>query len=62
MKCKWFDICPLREMEEKGEITKYYKKKYCLSDFKKCRRYQMEEKGLPHENMMPDGKNNYTFR
>jgi hypothetical protein len=59
MTCKWFDICPLRKFEKKNKINNDYKQEYCLSkkNWKNCKRYIMEEKGIDHkDNLMPDGK------
>ena len=57
MYCKWINVCPLRIFEEKGTLDLRWKKEYCEKDFKKCKRYQMEEKGEAHsDNMLPNGK------
>jgi len=59
MVCKWFHVCPLRRFEKQGKISDIWKNKYCLSkeNWKNCNRYQMEEKGIPHDdNMLPSGK------
>lgn len=58
MTCKWFDVCPLRYLEEKGKIGDKWKRKYCLSrnNWMNCIRFKMEEKGEPHpDDLMPDG-------
>lgn len=58
MSCKWIDVCPLRRLERRGTIDLAWRERYCGTDhhWKECKRYRMEEKGLPHEdNMMPDG-------
>lgn len=58
MACKWYDLCPLREFERQGKLSKEWKNKYCETEdnWKNCGRYQMEEKNLYHpDNMMPDG-------
>ena len=56
MACKWLDSCPLRVFEEQGKLGDKWKKQYCEGDFIKCKRYQMEEKGISHpDNMLPDG-------
>ncbi|OYT32245.1 MAG: uracil-DNA glycosylase [Thermofilum sp. ex4484_79] len=55
--CKWFRVCPIRKFVEEGKLDKVWVKKYCKGDFKKCIRYQLEEKGIPHpDNMLPDGR------
>ena len=57
MVCKWFNVCPLRELEKRGKVSDKWRKEYCLTkdNWKKCKRYQAEEKGIPHDYMMPDG-------
>lgn len=57
MTCKWFQVCPLRDLEEKEEISNKWKKKYCSTEenWKECKRYQLEEKGDSHENLLPNG-------
>ena len=56
MRCKWYNICPLRVFEKKGLIDESWRKKYCEGNFKECARYKMEEAGKPHpDNLMPDG-------
>ena len=56
MKCKWYYVCPLRNLEEQGRINNRWKKEYCEKDFEKCKRYKMEEKGIYHkDNLLPDG-------
>jgi hypothetical protein len=58
MACPWHDFCPLRKFEKEGKITSQWRKKYCgtKNNWKKCKRYQMEENGEPHSvYMMPDG-------
>jgi len=59
MVCKWFDICPLRRLEEKGKISNKWKKEYCSSEknWLNCKRYQFEAEGKYHpDNMLPNGK------
>jgi len=59
MECKWINVCPLRRFEQQGKLSLKLKKEYCEKNFKACKRYQMEEKGIEHsDNMMPDGKIN----
>jgi len=65
MACKWFDICPLRNFERKGLIDNRWKKQYCATEnnWKNCKRYQMEERGIYHsDNMMPDGAINKKIK
>jgi hypothetical protein len=58
MACKWLNICPLRELEQQGKISTKWKEQYCQTKdkWKNCRRYQLEEQGIRHENLLPDGK------
>ena len=59
MICKWFDICPLRRFEREKKIDSSWAKNYCESsnNWKKCKRYQLEERGIIHpDNMLPNGK------
>jgi len=56
--CKWYSLCPLRELEREGNIGDKWKKEYCGTEenWKNCKRYQMEEEGEFHSyNMMPNG-------
>ena len=58
MTCKWYNVCPLRDLEKEGKISDKWRKKYCLSknNWQKCKRFQAEEKGEFHsDNMLPDG-------
>jgi len=58
MSCKWIDVCPLRRLERQGTIDSTWRERYCDTEgsWRECRRYLMEEKGLPHkDSMMPDG-------
>lgn len=57
MRCKWFDVCELREWEAEGRISNKWKKEYCESDWnwRNCKRFQMEERGEPHDNILPNG-------
>ncbi|MGQ4915259.1 MAG: uracil-DNA glycosylase [Candidatus Asgardarchaeia archaeon] len=57
MTCKWFPVCPIRKFVEEGKLDRKWIEEYCKGNFKKCVRYQMEEKGIPHpDNMLPDGQ------
>jgi hypothetical protein len=56
MACKWISICPLREFERQGKLGLEWKYRYCENSFRECRRFYLEEKGIPHsDNMLPDG-------
>ena len=47
----------MRSWEREGRIDLSWKEEYCQdeSNWKNCLRYQMEEKGIPHEGVLPDG-------
>jgi len=54
--CKWYPVCPMKWFYEKGELDKKWIQNYCMGDWGKCIRYQMEEKGESHPDwMLPDG-------
>jgi hypothetical protein len=57
MACKWLEACFLRELERQGKISVKWRREYCESDskWKNCRRYQLEEENVYHENILPDG-------
>ena len=64
MSCKWYNICPLRRFERQGRLSHKWAEQYCKSDdnWKKCKRYQLEEQGLYHtDNMLPDGQIDQTI-
>ena len=55
--CKWFDVCPMKRFYEEGKLEKKWINEYCKGNWKKCVRYQLEEKGISHpDNMLPNGK------
>ena len=55
--CKWFDVCPMKRFYEEGKLEKKWIDEYCKGNWKKCVRYQLEEKGISHpDNMLPNGK------
>ena len=59
MKCKWYDVCPLRRFERRGKLDKSWARNYCESNnnWQNCKRYQLEEKGIYHpDNMLPNGE------
>ena len=63
MACKWTDICSLRKFEEQGKLELKWKKEYCKSNYGKCVRYKMEEKGQHHlDNMLPNGEIDGSLR
>ena len=59
MTCKWYQLCPLRRFERQGRIDQQWAQTYCKSEsnWKACKRYQLEEEGIPHpDNLLPDGR------
>ena len=54
--CKWYFVCPMRRYYEMGKLDKKWIDVYCMGDWSKCVRYQMEERGEYHPDyMLPDG-------
>jgi len=58
MKCKWVDVCLLRSLESEEKISDKWRKKYCESEqnWKNCKRFQLEKKGIAHKSILPDGE------
>ncbi len=55
--CKWYQVCPMKRFYEEGKLDKYWIETCCKGDWTHCVRFQMEEEGKPHSDMMlPDGK------
>jgi len=58
MACRWYSVCPLRRFEREGLLADQWAEQYCrsTSNWANCRRYQLEQQGLPHpDNLLPDG-------
>lgn len=54
--CKWYPVCPMKYYYEQGKLDKKWIDQYCLGEWFRCVRYQMEEKGEYHPDwMLPDG-------
>jgi hypothetical protein len=54
--CKWYPTCPIKAYTDSGKLERYWIENYCLVGNKRCRRYQLEEKGEYHSDaMLPDG-------
>lgn len=54
--CPWYPVCPIKRYTEKNMIDKKWVEQYCKSEYWRCVRKKMEEKGEYHpDNMMPDG-------
>jgi len=46
----------MKRYHEEGRLDKKWIDNYCKGDWKRCKRYQMEENGEYHpDNMLPDG-------
>jgi hypothetical protein len=55
--CKWYEVCPLKRFYEEDRLEKKWIEEYCKGNNKRCARYQMEERGIPHpDNLLPNGK------
>jgi len=57
MTCPWYSVCPLRRWERERRIDRSWAEEFCRTadNWRHCRRYRLEEKGIPHDNMLPDG-------
>jgi len=54
--CRWYPLCPMKRFLEEGSLEGKWIREYCRGDYRRCVRYQMEDKGLKHpDNMLPDG-------
>jgi hypothetical protein len=55
MACKWLEICPLRELEKQGKISKKWRESYCESEenWKNCKRFQIGRG--EYKKIFPDG-------
>ncbi len=54
--CKWKYCCPVYFRAQRGEIDYFWVDRYCSVNNNSCVRYQMEEDGIPHSDLMlPDG-------
>jgi len=59
MVCKWYNLCPLSRFERLGKLDQSWADDYCKTNknWKKCKRYELEEKGQYHpDHMLPNGK------
>jgi hypothetical protein len=56
MTCRWYQVCPIKRLTDRGLIEAHWTRDYCLRGNTACVRFQMEAVGEPHpDNMMPDG-------
>ncbi|MEA1925223.1 MAG: uracil-DNA glycosylase [Candidatus Altiarchaeota archaeon] len=61
--CRWYPVCPMKRFFGEGGLDEEWIRKYCKGDYRRCIRYQMEEKGLNHpDNMLPDGSINESLK
>lgn len=59
MSCPWYAVCPLRRFDRERRIDHSWARDYCrtMENGRNCRRYQLEEKGIPHpDNLLLGGK------
>jgi DNA polymerase len=59
MACPWHSVCPLRRLEREGQLPDSWARDYCKTtdNWRRCRRYQLEEQGIPHSDyMLPNGQ------
>ncbi|MBW1677677.1 MAG: uracil-DNA glycosylase [Deltaproteobacteria bacterium] len=55
--CKWYPVCPMKTLFERGYVDAKYVELYCKGNWEICIRYQMEENGEYHPDwMLPDGR------
>jgi hypothetical protein len=56
MTCRWYPVCPMKWLTEAGKLDPGWTNAFCKGDWKRCVRYQMEQRGEPHpDDMLPDG-------
>lgn len=54
--CKWFAVCPMKVYYEQGKLDRKWIDEYCMGDWERCARYEMEERQEPHSDyMLPNG-------
>jgi len=54
--CKWFPVCPIKVYYEQGKLDRKWIDEYCMGDWERCARYEMEERQEPHPDyMLPNG-------
>lgn len=54
--CRWDPLCPMRRFFQQGLLDRFWIEAYCHGDWENCVRFQMEESGQPHSDLMlPDG-------
>lgn len=54
--CKWFSCCPMRAFTLNRAIPFRWTDEYCLGNWKRCKRYELESRGMAHSDcLLPDG-------
>ncbi|MCF7916613.1 MAG: uracil-DNA glycosylase [Candidatus Omnitrophica bacterium] len=54
--CQHYQLCPMKMFFAQGKIAKHWVDFYCLNNWQKCRRFELEQKEIEHpDNMLPDG-------
>lgn len=54
--CKWYAVCPMKHFYDAGKLNRKWIDAYCHGNWRRCVRYQKEERGEYHpDEMLPDG-------
>ena len=60
--CKWYDQCPVPRFYEQGKLNKKWIDLYCRGDWESCKRYQLEERNVPHpDHLLPNGESDHNL-
>ena len=55
--CKWYIVYPMKTFYEEGKLERRWIEEYCMGDYTRCVRYELEESGILHPgNMLPNGE------
>lgn len=47
----------MKRSYEEGKLERKWIEEYCMGDYTRCVRYELEETGIPHpDNMLPNGE------
>lgn len=61
--CKWYSMCPMKWFTDRGLLDEKWVQFYCFGDWRDCKRFELEERMIPHpDNMLPDGSVNESLR
>ena len=61
--CKWYSMCPMKRYFDRGQLERKWIELYCKGDWEDCIRYQKEENGVYHPDLMlPDGSIHESLR